>query len=156
MFPPDADVSPYNPITTQSAADAKGPPRIIKHGNTRLPEQEDKPDRSVSAPPSPTRSRIDAAIAGTPCKTLNTAHVRESLLTTIHVYRPPEVTDKRRTLPGPFGAIADALGAWASGGEAAHDVGNAQRDSPCSIAVRRSSRHPYSCDSVPDSRAEFS
>lgn len=71
MFPPDADVSPYNPIATQSAADAKGPPRIIKHGNTRLPEQEDKPDRSVSAPPSPTRSRIDAAIAGTPCKTLN-------------------------------------------------------------------------------------
>ena len=68
MFPPDADVSPYHPPAVQTAQDAKGPPKLVKHGNTRLPEQDDKLDHSISAPPSPTRSRIDAAIAGTPCK----------------------------------------------------------------------------------------
>ena len=68
MFPPDADVAPYNGSVTQAKEDPKGPPKSIKHGNTRLPEQDDKPDHSLSAPPSPTRSRIDAAIAGTPCK----------------------------------------------------------------------------------------
>ena len=68
MFPPDADVSPYNPAAAKALEDAKAPPKTIKHGNTRLPEQEEKPDHSISAPPSPTRSRIDAAIAGTPCE----------------------------------------------------------------------------------------
>ena len=67
MFPPDADVSPYNISIAQAIKDAKLTPKTIKHGNTRLPEQDDKLDHSVSAPPSPTRSRIDAAIAGTPC-----------------------------------------------------------------------------------------
>ena len=68
MFSPDADVAPYNGSIVGTAEEAKDPPKVIKHGNTRLPEQDDKPDHSVSAPPSPTRSRIDAAIAGTPCK----------------------------------------------------------------------------------------
>ena len=67
MFPPDADVAPYNAPNANAAEEAKGPPKAIKHGNTRLPEQDDKPDHSLSAPPSPTRSRVDAAIAGTPC-----------------------------------------------------------------------------------------
>ncbi|KAI0348443.1 hypothetical protein BDW22DRAFT_1350657 [Trametopsis cervina] len=69
MFPPDADVSPYHPALTAVPKDTKPPPpRIIKYGNTRLPEQDDTPSASGSrsAPPSPTRSRIDAAIAGTP------------------------------------------------------------------------------------------
>ncbi|KAI0830651.1 nuclear protein DGCR14 [Trametes gibbosa] len=66
MFLPDADVSPYHPPVSTAAETPKGPPKVIKHTNTRLPEQDDKLDHSISAPPSPTRSRIDAAIAGTP------------------------------------------------------------------------------------------
>ena len=68
MFAPDADESPYHPKPVLAAGDAKPPPpKVIKYGNTRLPEQDDAPSSSISAPPSPTRSRIDAAIAGTPC-----------------------------------------------------------------------------------------
>lgn len=68
MFPPDADVSPYTAPAVKVATDAKGAPKTVKHSNTRLPEQDDTPAGSVSAPASPTQSRIDAAIAGTPCK----------------------------------------------------------------------------------------
>lgn len=69
MFPPDADESPYHSKPAPLSKDSKPPPpKIIKYGNTRLPEQDDTPTESVSAPPSPTRSRIGAAIAGTPCK----------------------------------------------------------------------------------------
>lgn len=71
MFPPDADASPYTSLASQAAEDVKAPPpKVVKHTNTRLPEQDDKPDHSISAPPSPTRSRIDAAIQGTQCKSL--------------------------------------------------------------------------------------
>ncbi|KAJ3537638.1 hypothetical protein NM688_g6653 [Phlebia brevispora] len=67
MFAPDADESPYHPKPAVTAADAKPPPpKIIKYNNTRLAEQEDVPSGSLDEPPSPTRSRIDAAIAGTP------------------------------------------------------------------------------------------
>ncbi|KAJ7103409.1 nuclear protein DGCR14 [Mycena belliarum] len=62
MFPPDADESPYHTRPTE----ASGDPRAIVHGSTRLPEQDDSRSRAVSAPPSPTRSRINAAITGTP------------------------------------------------------------------------------------------
>ena len=69
MFPPDADESPYHPKPAPLSKDSKPPPpKIIKYGNTRLPEQDDTLSESISAPPSPTRSRIGAAIAGTPCK----------------------------------------------------------------------------------------
>jgi protein DGCR14 len=66
MFPPDADVSPYH---QPSQKEPEKHPRVIKYGNTRLPEQEDSAaaSRSTSAPPSPTRSRIDAAIEGVSC-----------------------------------------------------------------------------------------
>ena len=77
MFPPDADVSPYNAAVTNAAENTKAPPRVIKYGNTRLPEQENKSDHSISAPPSPTRSRIDAAIAGTPCEFEYTVRLHE-------------------------------------------------------------------------------
>ncbi|KAH9937138.1 nuclear protein DGCR14 [Fomitopsis serialis] len=66
MFPPDADVSPYHAPVTKAAVEVKGAPKAIKHGSTRLPEQDDTVAGSVSAPASPTQSRIDAAIAGTP------------------------------------------------------------------------------------------
>ena len=68
MFPPDADVTPYETSGFAAAQRARGEPKVIKHGNTRLPEQDESAgSRNLSAPPSPTRSRIDAAIAGTPC-----------------------------------------------------------------------------------------
>ena len=63
MFPPDADESPYHPKPTEP----KPKERVIKHTNTRLPEQEEG-EKSRSEPPSPTRSRIDAAIMGTACQ----------------------------------------------------------------------------------------
>jgi protein DGCR14 len=66
MFSPGADVSPYDPSLAKSTP-AKGPPRIIKHGNTRLAEQDERLSSSRSEPPSPTQSRVDNAIAGTPC-----------------------------------------------------------------------------------------
>jgi protein DGCR14 len=70
MFPPGADVSPYDPSNSSAKnITAKGPPKTIKHGNTRLPEQDDAmtSSRAASEPPSPTQSRVDNAIAGTPC-----------------------------------------------------------------------------------------
>jgi len=70
MFSPGADVSPYDPSSSSAKnAPAKGPPKTIKHGNTRLLEQDESlsSSRAMSEPPSPTQSRVDNAIAGTPC-----------------------------------------------------------------------------------------
>ena len=66
MFSPDADVSPYQ---APAQKESEKHPKAIKYGNTRLPEQEESSSvsRSISAPSSPTRSRINAAIEGTPC-----------------------------------------------------------------------------------------
>jgi len=64
MFPPDADESPYHPT---NLTEAPSDPKVIKYGNTRLSEYEhSSSSKGHSAPPSPTRSRIDAAITGTP------------------------------------------------------------------------------------------
>lgn len=80
MFPPDADESPYHLKPTPKPTDGKlPPPKVIKYGNTRLPEQDDTPKDSISEPPSPTRSRIDAAIMGTPCKFWPISSVTSSL-----------------------------------------------------------------------------
>lgn len=67
MFAPDADVSPYASSSTNKLPPD---PKSIKHGNTRLPEQ-DETGADIDEPPSPTRSRIDAAIAGAKCRTEN-------------------------------------------------------------------------------------
>lgn len=67
MFAPDADSSPYHrPESARVDADLKG----VSYTGTRLPEHEHSlgDSTSVCAPPSPTRSRIDAAITGTPCE----------------------------------------------------------------------------------------
>jgi len=67
MFPPDADDSPYRPSLGPS--NSRGDPKTIKHGNTRLPHSEfssSATSQSPSSPPSPSRSRIEAAITGTP------------------------------------------------------------------------------------------
>ncbi|KAJ6575236.1 nuclear protein DGCR14 [Mycena capillaripes] len=64
MFAPDADESPYH----THPAGPTGDPRAIIHGSTRLPEHDDSrsSSRAMSAPASPTRSHINAAIMGTP------------------------------------------------------------------------------------------
>ncbi|KAF8167988.1 nuclear protein DGCR14 [Crassisporium funariophilum] len=67
MFAPDADVSPYDPPHSNRNKD-EPVPKVVNYANTRLSEHEHTvgDSRSASAPPSPTRSRIDAAITGTP------------------------------------------------------------------------------------------
>ncbi|KAH9969005.1 nuclear protein DGCR14, partial [Russula dissimulans] len=67
MFSPGVDVSPYDPSSSKSIP-SKGPPKTIKHGNTRLAEQDESlaSSQALSEPPSPTQSRVDNAIAGTP------------------------------------------------------------------------------------------
>jgi protein DGCR14 len=65
MFSPDADVSPYHApqlAANKSDTPAKEAGRVV-HASTRLPEQSEE---VPSVPPSPTRSRIGAAISGTP------------------------------------------------------------------------------------------
>jgi len=61
MFAPDADVSPH---IGKNGYGSPPDPGSIKHDNTRLPEQDESTTSSRSEPPSPTRSRINAAIAG--------------------------------------------------------------------------------------------
>lgn len=69
MFSPDADVSPYHQPIVTPPTNPDGTPAPIKemgrvvHSSTRLPEQS---EQAPSVPPSPTRSRIGAAISGTP------------------------------------------------------------------------------------------
>ncbi|CAE6533710.1 unnamed protein product [Rhizoctonia solani] len=65
MFPPDADQSPYDAITsTAPPPPTKGDPKSIHYGGTRIFDQEDAP--GITEPSSPTHSRVDAAIAGRP------------------------------------------------------------------------------------------
>ncbi|KAG8958932.1 hypothetical protein FRC00_002135 [Tulasnella sp. 408] len=68
MFPPDADVSPYQTSSSELLAEgSRTEAPTIVHANTRLPEQSEGAEGSVagsSVPPSPTRSRIAAAISG--------------------------------------------------------------------------------------------
>jgi protein DGCR14 len=74
MFSPDADSSPYHvaaPTTTAESSldDGVRQPKSITHGATRFPSpplDSTASDPSTVVPPSPTRSRIDAAIAGVP------------------------------------------------------------------------------------------
>ena len=68
MFAPDADISPYDPPPKLAEDDSV--PKIVNYASTRLVELEHNAgdSRASSAPPSPTRSRVDAAITGTPCK----------------------------------------------------------------------------------------
>ena len=68
MFPPDADVAPHELVSSTKILPSRGDPKAIKYNKTRLPEQDEHVSSGMSEPPSPTRSRIEAAIAGTPCK----------------------------------------------------------------------------------------
>lgn len=108
MFPPDADTSPYASSSTMTS---KGDPKVIKHGNTRLPEQEESVGGSaLSEPPSPTRSRIVAAIAGTPCESIFREDAILSFLTrAVDRPRSPTINDYSLlpTMPSP---TAEQLG----------------------------------------------
>lgn len=67
MFPPDADQSPYDAISSAPApAPTRGEPKAIKYGATRMIEQEEP--SGAAEPSSPTHSRVDAATAGRPCE----------------------------------------------------------------------------------------
>ncbi|KAK0465190.1 nuclear protein DGCR14 [Desarmillaria tabescens] len=65
MFPPDADESPYHK-PAQAEIKSTEDPKVVVYSSTRLQDDSSSASRGLSAPPSPTRSRIDAAIKGTP------------------------------------------------------------------------------------------
>ncbi|EJD03841.1 uncharacterized protein FOMMEDRAFT_139979 [Fomitiporia mediterranea MF3/22] len=91
MFPPDADVAPHDLIKPGTpAAPTRGEPKAIKHGNTRLPEQSET-SSGMSEPPSPTRSRIDAAIMGTPYRPRSPTNNGFSLLPSVPSPTPAEL-----------------------------------------------------------------
>ena len=112
MFPPDADVSPYDPSTSIVSVKADAVPRMVKHGNTRLPEQDPAgKTESLSVPPSPTHSRIDAAIEGTPCKSIYTTFLSSNL---VLVDRPKSPTANGFSLvPNVPSPTADQMGSKA-------------------------------------------
>lgn len=84
MFSPDADISPYDGPTSLPAPQPKGPPKEIRHANTRLPEQSNEDGETAStAPSSPTRSKIEAAITGTHCK------IKSPYGSVLHVFMSP-------------------------------------------------------------------
>lgn len=74
MFGPDADVDPLKrPSNPATFSDVRQDPPEISHGNTRMRDEDDlEPSRasgrSSARASSPTRSRVAAAIGGTPCE----------------------------------------------------------------------------------------
>lgn len=113
MFPPDADQSPYHPELVQATANPKAVPKVIKYTSTRLPEQDDAHDHFPSEPPSPTRSRIDAAIAGTHCQYSSSAPFRPLYLqTSIDRPRPP-AGDRLSLVPAVPSPTPEELGSAA-------------------------------------------
>lgn len=78
MFPPDVDVDPNVPKQHAAALATevqRQAPKHIKHVNTRLPDDDEEDDgavagssRSSRRASSPSRSRVAAAIHGTPCE----------------------------------------------------------------------------------------
>ncbi|KAG9314468.1 nuclear protein DGCR14 [Chiua virens] len=95
MFPPDADVSPYDPSTSTISVKPEVVPKVVKHDNTRLPEQDTTgKSQSLSAPPSPTRSRIDAAIEGTPYRPKSPTAGGFSLISNVPSPTPEQMGSK--------------------------------------------------------------
>jgi protein DGCR14 len=104
MFSPGVDVSPYDPSSSSAKnTPAKGPPKTIKHGNTRLLEQDESlsSSQAISEPPSPTQSRVDNAIAGTPCTLIvfGRTHVQGSSLSPQTDQDHPELMTSHTFLP---------------------------------------------------------
>jgi protein DGCR14 len=67
MFAPDANILPYDPPPETAEDDSI--PKTVNYASTRLIELGPNigDSRVSSAPLSPTRSPVDAAITGTPC-----------------------------------------------------------------------------------------
>jgi protein DGCR14 len=74
MFGPDADVDPLKrPPNASSVSELRQNPPEISHDNTRMRDEDDlepsrNSGRSSARASSPTRSRVAAAIGGTPCR----------------------------------------------------------------------------------------
>jgi len=120
MFPPDADASPYHPPPQSKEAERN--PKIVKHANTRLPEQDEDTlgRRSLSQPPSPTRSRIDAAITGTPCK----PEVLQSLAISLYFDRSSATPEREQLLARARPTFAHPSRTWFESRETVDDMGN--------------------------------
>ena len=100
MFPPDADTDPSDapsfqqPVASTSALPL-GDPKGIRYHATRLMEVENGGrDGSVGGTPSPSRSRINAAISGTPCTPLVSLY---SLSLRLHRANPVCARSRSRT-----------------------------------------------------------
>jgi protein DGCR14 len=129
MFSPGVDVSPYDPSSSSAKNPfAKGPLKTIKHGNTRLPEQNDEGmslSQARSEPPSPTQSRVDNAIAGTPCTGLS-CWLRVVQNSSFFAHRQTKITRSQQFLLRPRASIPYTVRTWTGGGQTAHDLGNSR------------------------------
>ena len=135
MFSPGVDVSPYDP--SNSLVPAKGPPKTIKHGSTRLLEQDESlsSSQAISEPPSPTQSRVDNAIAGTPC-TFYHAWLCVCASKAHHSpYRQTKITRDQQFLIRSFSPIPYTIRTWTSGCQTAHDLGNSRRNTSHSLTI---------------------
>lgn len=112
MFMPDADVSPYHPPTkTVATTDKKIEPKVISYGNTRLAEQEHSMNSSgLSEPPSPTRSRIEAAISGTPCTLSHYVSLWTALIFLTDRPKSPSLSDVNSLVPNLPNPTPEQLG----------------------------------------------
>ena len=90
MFSPDANESPYDPST--SAAPTSLPIKSITHSATRMPSP---PPHSgnPNEPPSPTHSRIAAAIAGVPHQSSETGGEGKNGFTYVPTLPTPRAED---------------------------------------------------------------
>jgi protein DGCR14 len=135
MFSPGVDVSPYDP--SNSLVPAKGPPKTIKHGSTRLLEQDESlsSSQAMSEPPSPTQSRVDNAIAGTPC-TFYHAWLYVCAGKAHHSpYRQTKITRDQQFLIRSFPSITYTIRTWTSGCQTAYDLGNSRRNTSHSLTI---------------------
>lgn len=86
MFPPDADITHQSEIPGAGVAEPgktadglpAGEPKGIRYHATRLGEMDRPAGRDDDSEPSPSRSRIGAAIAGTPCECLSGARASQA------------------------------------------------------------------------------
>ncbi len=134
MFSPGADMSPYDPSSAKSTP-AKGPPHAIKHGNTRLTEQDESmsSSRAMSEPPSPTQSRVDNAIAGTPCMFTSLIYAR--VCNSYDSLRQTKITRSQQFLLCSIASIPHTVRTRTNSSQTVNDMGNSRRNTSHSIAA---------------------
>ncbi len=134
MFSPGADMSPYDPSSAKSTP-AKGPPQAIKHGNTRLTEQDESmsSSRAMSEPPSPTQSRVDNAIAGTPCMFTSLIYAR--VCNSYDSLRQTKITRSQQFLLCSIASIPHTVRTRTNSSQTVNDMGNSRRNTSHSIAA---------------------